>query len=181
MRLLSLLLIILTACSTSAPQPEGRWQEISGRDSGNGLRSPIYHVRVPQEWKRIDPVYGESIADSTKPNCTFVIDDLHIVIHSFPGVNIPPGAQVARWKRQYPDATVRPSTQSGFSGLFFEAPTVLGWAMQIAPEHAQTLRREPQRCADWTIKATGSAASLTRHRAALLSFAQSFELIEEIR
>lgn len=105
-----------------------------------------------------------SIADSTLPNCTFLIHEhgqsIRITVHSFPSDalenRIPPNAQVARWKRQFTEIdpisiTVVPKAYGGFAGLLFEASgqlkdllfegsgAVYAWSMQLDPHHYQIL------------------------------------------
>lgn len=194
-------------------------QEISGRDEGkqvNGdyLRFMVYRSKAPLTWQRCDPQQNASIADTTKPLCEFVIKDgteiVRITIHNFPTIKaeerIPPGAQVARWKRQFTEldptsVTVSPQSYGGFAGLFFEGSgmlsgeqkTVMAWSMQLAPEHYSTLsylidtsdslqekEHLKQVRSDYTIKAVGPTPLMEKHRHSLIVFARSFELIDEI-
>lgn len=137
-------------------------QTIEGRDLGHPEnRIPIYRATVPSEWVRLDPSRNLSIADTTKPLCTFVIngnDDqkITITIHNFSSdkqeERIPPSAQIARWKKQFSDLNlasviVKPTAHGGFAGLFLQSngalsghdTTIFGWAMQIAPEYYSSL------------------------------------------
>lgn len=213
--------LLISGCSTQSPISKitDSYQEICGRDIGSDAseRYPIYRVRVPNEWKRVDPIQNESITDTTKSLCEFIIDgdyDKHIriTVHNFPVDNadqrIPPIAQITRWKRQFTtiDQTslqVIPQAFAGFSGLLLEATgivkneeiSLIGWAMQIAPEHYSTLTASmgrptdpilhknsdiKQMRAEYTIKATGPKDLMAIHRMTIINFARSFELIEEI-
>jgi hypothetical protein len=200
----------------SLDRTNASYQEISGRDFGDGQRFPVYRARVPTNWQRIDPAKSESIVDTTKPVCTFVIKDndveeeARLSIHNFPieefAKSIPASAQVARWKGQFAvidpiSLHVTPCSHGGFAGLRFEATgiqknkptTILAWAMQLAPQHCnslsnsialisdanQTLRLRQMR-ADYTIKAVGDPQIISKHMEEIVDFADTFELIEEI-
>ena len=84
-------------------------------------------------------------------------------------------------------------------GVFFDAigilqgkqVRVLAWGMSLSPEHDHILRSVqielPEKVdylsdlrADYTIKAIGNTEEIDTHRKAILAFARSFELIEEI-
>jgi hypothetical protein len=133
--------------------------------------------------------------------------DVRVVVHNFPSAlkheRIPPMAQVSRWKRQFSileAVSLRedPYAHGGFAGTFFEASGLIegkrqafiGIAMQLDSEHFQVLRQDQgsdselrlsyQKCADYTIKASGSPESIDKHRREIQVFARSFELIEEI-
>lgn len=216
-------LLITSLCISCSDQPNilnSSLQEIAGRDDGkesNGeyTRSIIYRGQLPLHWRRCNPSRSESIGDTTKPLCEFIIEDegaeeVHITIHNFPTTKleerIPPEAQIARWKRQFTELdlttlAVIPQSYGGFAGLLFEGSgiqkekhtTVIAWAMQLAPEHYSTLsfllstiyssqKQEyfRQMRSDYTIKAVGPTALMKKHRQAILGFAHSFELIEEI-
>lgn len=193
-----LIAAIVTSCQ-SEPDTENRafsWQEICGREG----HSPIYRVKVPEGWKRRDP--QGSLADTMKPICEFLIDDaIRITIHNFPSERIEerisPQAQVMRWKKQFDvldplHTSVGGQSFSGFSGLCFKGRgqmegkplQMLGWSMQIAPEHYLILSEPSIKCrqmrADFTIKALGPKSLMQKHENEILQFAQSFELIEEI-
>ena len=204
----ALFLFALTSChQPTPPLPSSNWQLIAGRDEGQANERPVlYRALVPFNWVRKDPPVTESIADTTKSICEFYIQDegqtIRLTLHSFPimqsNQRIPPPAQIARWKRQFEEldllAThVLPDSHGGFSGLYFEGqgilqgqPTkVMGWSMQLASSYERKLshERDPHdRCkrADYTIKASGPPALMDQHRAALLAFARSFELIDEL-
>lgn len=66
---------------------------------------------------------------------------------------------------------------------------VLGWAMQLAPQHLQFLQtprneaeasRYRQMRASITIKAVGPQDLMDYHRKTIVAFAKSFELIDEL-
>jgi len=185
------LLWFLTSCSDSSNSPSSQWQEISGRDV-----DLVYRAKVPHQWNRTDP--AGPIHDTTLSLCEFMIDDIRITIHNFPSntidERIPPFAQIERWKRQIPSldpisANITPQSHGGFVGYLFEGTgnneTTMAFSMQIATEHYQTLSRDissksKQMRADYTIKAVGPTDSIQMRKEELLSFARSFELIEEI-
>ena len=205
----SLLFILMTffGCTSETPSTSFRWQSIHGR---NADKEFVYRVKTPFEWTRRDPLPTESLADTTKPLCEFFIcEGLHkirITIHNFPSNHlkerIPPSAQIARWQHQFQtlnpeECSVIPQAFSGFSGLLFQGTgmmngaltTVLGWSMQLAPEHYQTLyypetsdekKRYEQMRADFTIKVVGPEELMKKHSRTLMAFARSFELIEDI-
>jgi hypothetical protein len=224
-RMKHIILFLLFACLSTSCQDQSKitsntsFQEIAGRDFGKEnqssyIRNKIYRCHAPPNWHRNDPSQHESIADTTKALCEFVIDEdgeeIHITIHNFPTSKaeerIPPGAQVARWKRQFTDLdlttlSVTPQSNGGFAGLLFEGSgilkgetsTVMAWGMQLGPEHYSTLNFHMntslslqeqehfrQLLSDYTIKAVGPVALVEKHRDAILAFARSFELIEEI-
>ena len=195
---------VLFGCnSDSKNNPQGTWQEISGRDEQN---STIYQVRVSESWKRIDPTNREALQDTTRPICEFHITDgqetIRIAIHNFPSKQasdrIPPASQVARWKRQFEklDLTtvaINPQAYTGYSGLLFEGSgqlagqptTVMAWSMQLAPELYRHLAIDEsslsfQKRADFTIKAQGSKTLLVKYREEIIAFARSFELKDPI-
>ena len=119
------------------------------------------------------------------------------MVHNFPGMDpIPPGAQVARWKKQFEqlDPTLvmtQREAWGGFAGLFLRAKGIqkgerigmLAWAMQLAPEHKRFLEIRPgteDARADYTLKAVGPEQILERHAGDITRFAHSFELIQDI-
>lgn len=181
---------------------------ISGRNETETLeRFPVYRAKIPPHWIRSPPLPTDSLIDTTKPIDEFSIlggnDKVRITIHNFPSETIEsrtsPNAQVSRWKRQFtqlnPSETfVIPQARGGFVGLFFsgtgtlqEAPyAVLGWSMQMAPEHYRILGQPDatalhrQMRSDYTIKAMGTPSLINTNRGDIESFANSFELIEEV-
>ena len=97
------------------------------------------------------------------------------------------------------ESTVVLKNQSfgGYSGLYFEAtgliqdkPTkVLGWSIQLAPEHFRALSYVPHKSlehrfrqmrGDVTIKAVGLPHLLQKNRDEIINFARSFQLIDDI-
>jgi len=183
-----LALLLLTGCQEATPPKP--WQEISGRE-GLIIRTPLYRARVPLDWKRVDP--KGSIVDTTLPIVEYWIEnEVHITVHNFPSERleerIPPMAQVARWRRQIGDLVpeeemVKPVSHGGFAGYSFEAPGVMGWALQLDQEHYRVLSQrnsDPQMKADVTIKVVGPPHLCQIHRRDIIDFANSFELIQEI-
>lgn len=184
-------------------------QVIDGRDDGQG-RLSLYRVQAPISWIRHDPLPTDSLKDTTKFLCEFIIMDnddiIRIAIHNFPSLlisdRISSQAQVARWQRQItsldPLTTYTiPQSFSGYSGLLFfgegkmdeKEVAILSWSLQIAPEHYRNLQQEEltknpsiysQMRADVTIKAVGPKHSMRKHKQAITKFARSFELIREI-
>lgn len=185
-------------------------QVVMGRNDEQGGRFPVYRVKAPDNWIRRDPLPDESLIDTKKALCEFIILDedkaIHIVLHNFPSRSpedrIPPAAQTARWRGQFDsldlvDTSLQPQSFSGYSGLLLtangimkgEATTVLGWGLQLPMEHyrALTLTATPenqrlyeQMRADVTIKATGPQSLIEKHKKTIIAFAHTFELIEEI-
>lgn len=206
-RILIILLYLLTACQSSYSYPTSHWQQFAGRDDGTSLARPLlYRAKVPLTWQRQDPASTESIADTTKAICTFYIPEgeqtIRLTLHTFPigesYPRIPPQAQIARWKTQFDEldaltTTVQSEAHGGFSGLFFEgqgliqgqATKVLGWSMQLAIGYERQLNLEKYtldrtKKADYTIKAQGPIELINKHRTEIVTFAQSFELIDEL-
>lgn len=84
--------LLFLGCSQQSDQAaSGMMQEIKGRDN-SGARFAVYRVRIPEEWLRRDPLPDESIIDSTKALCEFLIRDegktIRIAIHNFPTADI---------------------------------------------------------------------------------------------
>lgn len=193
---------------TSSPQNHisFNWQKITSRDEGDpSSRYPLYDAKVPSDWIRIDPISEQSIADSRIPLVEFTIKEnsntVKIVVHNFSSESvdkrIPPLSQITRWKNQCNangPIEIKPESHGGFTGLFLECEgsldkrseiIVLAWAMQLAPEYYQRLRQtnnffSRQESADYTIKVTGPKELLNKHREAIISFANSFELINAL-
>lgn len=206
---LTLLLLFTSGCSFQGSHQNisNSYQLIDGRDEGDpAQRTAIYRVKVPKDWVRKDPGPDESILDSTKALCEFRIIDrdeqIRISVHNFPvetlEQRIAPFAQITRWKKQFDslaniDTKTIPQAFAGYAGLMFEATglikgrktTVLAWSMQLAPEHFRNLSSDNhasirQKRADFTIKAVGPPSLMDKYKPAILNFAKSFELIEEI-
>lgn len=203
-------LISITSCDNASTsdaaskknQPSIRLHEINGRD-----HQPLYRIRAPESWIQRDPLPNESLTDTTKAICEFIIREsdeiIRIAIHNFPSEiiqeRIPPEQQVFRWKNQFEllipeSSSTIPQAFSGYSGLLFEgigilkgkSTMMLSWALQLAPEHYQILvhysqmPNEKSMRADITIKAVGSLPLMKKHREAIIAMGRSFELIEEI-
>lgn len=179
--LLFIIALLLTGCE-AIEEPKA-YQEIAGRDGKN-----TYRVRVPQGWEQKE-IKG-SLQDSTLPLCEFLVDgSIRLTIHNFPGLKVPPQAQIARWYKQFEEVrsdALTPQAFSGFIGLKWEASgtmqgkemKVLGWSMQLAPEFAPFAGE--QKGADVTIKIVGEHELVARHQAELEQFARSFELIDDL-
>lgn len=205
------ILLILCGCQNETPPSAAtsQWQEIHGRDEGDGIRQPIYRVKTPKGWIRHDPLTDESIFDTTKSLCEFIIFEdpesiVRISLHNFPTEDleqrIPPQAQIARWKQQFETLytpNVIPQAFAGYAGLLFtgfgtikgQEVMVMGWAMQLDERHYRSLSnpanqeeaiRWRQMRGDFTIKAVGPKNLLEKHHEDLILFARSFELLEEI-
>ncbi|CUI16415.1 conserved hypothetical protein [Candidatus Protochlamydia naegleriophila] len=205
----TVLLAFLFGCSDGSKQStEQSWQNINAREeAANEPRSPLYRALAPISWICHTPSPSDSLLDTTKSVCEFFIQDgtekLRLTIHTFP-VNevqprIPPLAQITRWKTQFEELDpltiqVIPQSQGGFVGLLLEAEglyqgqlqKMLGWSMQLAPEYDRQLQNKSDllknrlRRADYTIKIVGPTLLINKHRKALLHFANSFELIDEL-
>lgn len=211
---LSLLICAITAiffqgCSSESPVSKPfKWEILNGRKEGE-FTMPIYRVKVPIDWTRRNDLPPAEANDTTMALAEFFIHDLNhsikITIHNFPTDNIEqriaPNFQIKRWEGQFQtinpeQINITPQAFSGFSGLFFQGTglmdhqptTVLGWSMQIAPSHYQSLLypssekdyQYRQMRSDFTIKVIGPADLVQKHFRSLTSFARSFELIEEI-
>jgi hypothetical protein len=203
-----LLLLTLCGCQESSKEPtESGWQTIHARDNGITLeRINLYRARIPTSWLRKDPPPEESIADTKKPLCEFLIGEdkfpIRLTIHTFPiatpDAQIPPQAQISRWRSQFEqlnplDVRLIAESHGGFSGLRFEGKgemngehiQMLGWSMNLASDYVRKLAMELRttdslRRADYTIKATGHPRAMEKHRDDIIAFANSFELIDEL-
>ena len=133
-------------------------------------------------------------------------DKIRITVHNFPADSlekrIPPLAQVTRWKRQLgvidsKSESTKPQSFAGYYGLLLEATglidkervTMMGWALQLAPEHFRALQkatslgieqRHRQMRGDITIKAVGPEDFMKKNRQDIFNFAHSFQLIDDI-
>lgn len=202
-------ILFTTGCDRSSEFASSAMQDIMGRGE-EADRQSIYRIRAPERWIRRDPLPGESLNDTTKALCEFIIleetETVRISIHNFPSTKIeervPVEAQLARWRRQFETLDVAqsrtmPQAFSGYVGLLFEGngilkgkPTmVLGWVLQMAPEHYLMLSRSKspedeklynQMRSDVTIKAVGPKALMNKHKQDIIAFGRSFELILEI-
>lgn len=170
----------------------------------------IYRVKVPKNWTQQNPSADVSIVDTTKSITEFYITEekekIRIAIHNFPSDSmdqrIPPQAQLSRWKKQFQSldhtsVSVKPQAFGGYSGLLLEATghlqgiktSILGWSLQLAPEHYRALSyaipptlidRYRQMRGDVTIKAVGPQQLMAKYRDEIISFARSFQLIDDI-
>lgn len=204
--LLMALILLLSSCE-QPPSQQLTLHTIGCRNCEPELDRPlIYRASTPLHWLRKDPNPTESIADTKKSICEFFIqensDAIRITLHTFPfqslSMRIPPQAQIHRWKKQFEEldplsCEISPASQGGYTGLFFEgqgmmqgsAIKVMGWSMQVAPMYARQLIQshdslDQSKCADYTIKIVGPPSLLEKNRADLLTFAHSFELIDEL-
>ncbi|MBS4168585.1 hypothetical protein [Parachlamydia sp. AcF125] len=206
-----LLCFFMEGCNTAPSSPPWLAQEINGREEGTPpARFPVYQAKVPPSWIRKDPLFSQSLQDSTLPICEFFIrkdaEEIRIAIHSFPAETldrrIAPMAQIVRWKKQFEQLNpLQQHTQSqswgGFVGLYFEGSglmkgqqvKMLGWSMQLAREHFLTIQQKDllssesyfrQAVGDYTIKALGPKELVEQHQEEIEAFAHSFELIREL-
>jgi len=196
MRTILLSLFLLASCSQEGHKvANSSRQEICGREG-----SPTYRADVPAQWVRKE--IPDNKSDTTKALCEFWIgDSIRITLHNFPSetieARVPPAAQIARWQRQFQELdpqglNITPFATGGFAGYHLEATgmvngepeTLLGWAMQLAPEHFRVLviaDESSDRRSDYTIKAVGPADLMRTHKQEIVRFAKSFELIDEIQ
>jgi len=203
---LIILFILSAGCVRNPNSLVQNWEQINGRDSGEErliIRRPVYRMKIPEHWKRIDPPSDSSIVETTLPLVDYWInDEIHITIHNFPFKDlkrrIPPRAQVARWQRQLgnlptKEAIIEPISHGGYAGLYFEGTIddkqVMAWALQLDQEHIRSLSRQAdetnrtyieQMQADATIKVVGPPKLCEQYREEIISSAGSFELIQEI-
>lgn len=172
--------------------------EFSGRDE---KEIPLYRIKANKNWVVKTKGLQADLSDTKKPLIEFTIQEkdknIHITIHNFPskhkGTLIPPSAQIFRWKSQFEmlDASTiseKPQNFAGYTGLLFEASgiinkketSILAWSLQIGKNHYDVLESENKR-GDCTIKAIGDTSLIKKHKKEIISFARSFELIDEIR
>lgn len=200
------LLVLCPSCRESPHQaPPCSLQHICGRDEildyGHAMRRPLYQVKVPLAWKRVDPSESDSLLDTKKPIVTFIIEqNLHLVVHNFPSQSIEeridPSAQIERWAAQLKGGVWRSERvgHDGFSGFYFEgnleSNRVCAWSLQLDAEHYQTLHflaatveeeeHYRQMGADYTVKVSGPAALIEKYKDEIALFVTSFQLIQEI-
>jgi len=201
-----LLTLSLTSCHSSSSHTQAMWQFFAGRGSSSSHERPlIYRALVPSHWDRCDPLTTESLMDTKTAIGEFYIREgeksIRLTIHTFPISDLrpPPQAQVARWKKQFQEldelATyVTSDAHGGFSGLYFEGQgiwqdgalrKVMGWSMQLASgyERQLALGHHPLdhlKRADYTIKAVGPIDLIDNYHSEIVTFAHSFEFIEEL-
>lgn len=200
-----ILSIVMGSCNAPAAPTNTITHHIKDRE-----HRPLYRIKYDPTWIVRDPLQDEDLSDTTKALCEFIIPDAEGVIrinfHSFPSEaidqRIPPTAQVARWQRQFEelsphDSYTLPQSFSGYAGLLFcgagtmqgKPMKMMAWSLQLGPTHYRSLlypsshqenQLYRQMRADITIKAIGPTALVEKHADAILAFARTFELIEEI-
>lgn len=173
-------------------------------------RPLIYRVKKPLRWIQVEPKNNTSIIDTTLPIAEFFIPCEHaqvrVTIHNFPSSQshdrIPPMAQISRWKKQFHNldptsVSTTPQAFGGYHGFLFEASgtingletTIMAWTLQLFSEHYRTLsrtvsssleNRHRQMRGDVTIKVMGSSSDVQAHRHEIISFARSFQLMDDI-
>lgn len=188
-------LIILNSCDPPHLPINSNKVAICGRSVA---QSPLYRADLIQNWIKKDPENRGLLTDTKLSICEFTVPDssgdIRITVHNFPSDKIeervPPSAQLLRWKRQFhklDESDETPQSFGGFAGIMLEAKGVmdkkpvsmLGWSMQIAPEHYRAIDNSDKR-ADYTIKAVGPVEAIHNHRKEIVQFARSFELIDAI-
>jgi len=208
------LAFIFESCSSEKKEESLTFQTILIRGRNEGLniteRPYIYRISIPLEWSYKEVDLTTSIADSRLPIAEIHIGEAQgevlISLHNFPleknARTIPPMAQISRWKGQFTSldhtkSSLIPQSFSGYVGFRFEGAgiikgrqtTVLGWALQVSPEHFLTLsypRDEleeevlKQMRGDVTIKVTGPPKLVEKHKQAIDRFARTFEMVHEI-
>lgn len=206
------LVLLLSACDNTTDTNTYTQQLIvSGRNESDSLERPdVYTAEIPLSWRVNPPNPNESLTDTMKPIYEITINDeqehIEITIHNFPvaelGKRIPPEAQAARWRQQLGgDAAQHISVENqafgGFSGLRFEGEgalsgkerKVIGWTMQMSPEHFYALSQEHeglsekerlQMSASYTIKVVGPPEVVQKNIQAINKFARTFRLINPI-
>lgn len=201
---------LFVGCDSPQLPPKALTIDIAGRNDDTSLDRPIiYQLKLPPHWI-YKPIENQSLTDTTLPIAEFYIreneESIRITLHNFPTdqmeKRIPPVAQLNRWKGQFekldqPSLIVKNQSFGGYQGLYFEAlgemknasTRVIGWSMQLAPEHFRMLsrltpkiieKRHHQMRGDITIKAVGPNELMKKNKIALTSFARSFKLIDEI-
>lgn len=189
MRAIFLIFLCLVGCQK---KPSFTRHPIQGREevlpSGKILRRPLYQVKVPVHWQRV--VDEEAFFDETKPNASFQIEEGVILhLHSFPTdrleERIAPATRVAREAAQ-----ITPIRHDGFFGVYFETPTTMAWSFGLDPELYETLaclgRTYEEKAyfrqmrSDFTIRVSGPADRLAKHREEIFFFVDSLELFQAI-
>lgn len=133
----------------------------------------LYRIEVPEEWVTIQVKQNE---DTREPIAEFAFGNVRFLIHNFPGMRIPPSAQVERWNRQTPSRFVEPSAFSGYQGLFFENEKVLAWAL----EWGACRREKEENFSDVTLKVIGPEQEIEDNREAIIKAARTFENCEDL-
>lgn len=203
---LGLLCLSLCACQKdSLPTSNGwRTEQVNGR-----TRFPVYTMQVPTSWKTLESP-GDNLTDTKKPLVTFIFTENNqtftITVHNFPFQDIddqiPPLAQVERWKKQFEnldtrESELKPVAFGGYSGQFFkgvgifkgEKMEMLAWSLQLPPEHYRALSHPQttvdkvvfeQMRADVSIKVIGPVDIVSKHRGDIDQFVNSFHMIQAI-
>lgn len=179
-------------------------------EGNSQIRPLIYRIKVPSSWVQQNPSNQTSLVDTTKAIVEFFIKEnnqqIRITIHNFPSntmsQRIAPMAQIKRWQRQFQSlepttVSIKPQAWGGYYGFLLEGIgllqgariTILGWALQLATEHYQALShpdssiialRYRQMRGDITIKAVGPTPLMHKYREDMITFARSFQLIDDI-
>ncbi len=195
-----IILCFLFLCACSETSNTATPLEILGRSDRDTLssRKPVYRMVIPEGWDIALPSADLPLIDTTEPLLTLKKDDITVTFHSFPlqqiDQQIPPIAQIERWKKQFRElyeitVVITPFSVSGFTGLQFEATGIskgeetgmLAWSMNLSRDFFPKLPHEAfQEKGDWTLKAVGPIDAIQLNRSDLLSLARSLELIREI-
>lgn len=182
-KILLLGLTLFLSCERSEQLLHFPNTQISGRHV-----FPLYQLYIPAGWQMHLPQNTGYQTDTKLPLVEITKGSTKIAIHNFPGIPIPPAAQVNRWKQQIGasayKAEVTPQAWGGFEGLEFTAPGVRAWAMELAYEHERSLLwddAQTEKKAPYTIKVTGNEEDLLTGEEEILRIVQSFELIEPFR
>jgi hypothetical protein len=195
-----LILILAFLCGCTEQNSRLPPLEIPGRSDPETLssRKPVYKIRVPEGWDVTLPSLDLPLIDTTEPLLTLSKDGITVTFHNFPlqdpSQQVPPMAQIERWKKQFRElyeitVVITPFSVSGFTGLQFEAKGIakgtemgmMAWTMLLTPElFSKFPDNANQEKGDWTLKAFGPLEKIDLHRSELLSLARSVELIREI-
>lgn len=137
MRAVFFILIFLTSCSSPAPTKRA---EIIGRSG-----STIYRIEPLADWKgeKVEPT-----SNTIEPIAIFTGPDFKLVIHNFPGLQIPAEAQIERWKKQVKKSRIEPISFSGYQGWLIESDVML--AIALDPPN-----RDGEKGSPVTLKVTG--------------------------
>lgn len=200
------LCLILVGCQEDSRHRAKGWKtdEINGRN-----RIPTYEVEVPESWKKLEST-GDNLQDTKTPLVTFLFTEgnqtFTVTVHNFPlhdiDEQVPPLAQVDRWKRQFEtldpsESELKPVAFGGYTGQFFKGVGIfkgkkmamLAWSLQLPTEHYRALNHPEsalerfkfdQMRSDVTIKVLGPDKLVTLHREDIDKFVNSFHMIEAI-
>lgn len=141
----------------------------------DGRNEPeLYQIHIPATWERVEITPSQ---DTKLPLAEFKSGNVRLVIHNFPGMAIPPKAQVERWKKQFSAnayTTVQNQSFSGFQGLVFDGGEVLAWALELGHSH------RGEAAAPVTLKFTGPESEIDQKKQEIIQAARSFELHEDL-